>query len=280
MTHNLKGQCIAEFFGTALFIFFGTSCCSAVRLADTGLNSWEICMVWGFAISLSIYLTAGISGAHLNPAVTIAFWLFANFERRKVIPYALSQLLGTFFGAVMCYYFYQDLFTAYESLHHMVRGSLDSLYLASIFTTFPHPAISVSHAFMIEVILTAIMMCVMMAITDDGYGVPRGPLAPLLMGILIGVIGGAAAPLTGYAMNPARDFGTRFFTYIAGWGEVAMTGGRDIPYLFVPIIAPVIGTCLGAIAYKSLIVKYFPSPYVQKQQQQQDTLDTPLKKLV
>ena len=265
MTHTLKGQCIAEFFGTALFIFFGTSCLCAVRLADSGLNSWDICIVWGFAISLSVYLTAGISGAHLNPAVTIAFWLFANFEPRKVIPYSLSQLAGTFCGAALCYYFYQDLFVGYIHAHHILLGTENSLYLAGIFTTFPHPAITVTHAFMVEVILTAIMMCLIMSLTDDGHGVPRGALAPLLIGIMIGVIGAAAGPLTGYAMNPARDFGTRLFIYLAGWGNIAMTGGRDIPYVFVPLIAPVIGTCIGAITYRVLIVKYFPSPYDEQQ---------------
>lgn len=85
---------------------------------------------------------------------------------------------------------------------------------------------------------------VIMALTDDGNGVPKGPLAPLLIGILVAVIGASTGPLTGFAMNPARDFGPKIFTWLAGWGEIAMTGGRNIPYFIVPIIAPIIGHVL------------------------------------
>ena len=97
-----------------------------------------------------------------------------------------------------------------------------------------------------------------MAITDDGNGLPSGPLAPLLIGLLIAVIGGAMGPLTGFAMNPARDFGPKLMTFLAGWGDVAFTGGRDIPYFLVPIFAPILGACLGAAGYKALICRHLP----------------------
>ncbi|MFN2867677.1 glycerol uptake facilitator protein GlpF, partial [Escherichia coli] len=79
-------------------------------------------------------------------------------------------------------------------------------------------------AFLVEVVITAILMAVIMALTDDGNGLPRGPLAPLLIGLLIAVIGSAMGPLTGFAMNPARDFGPKLMTYLAGWGPIAFTG--------------------------------------------------------
>lgn len=140
---NLRNECISEFFGTGLFLFFGASCLSAIKVAGASYGLWEICIVWGLGISLAVYLTAGVSGAHLNPAVTIGLWLFANFDKRKVIPYSLSQTAGAFFGVAMCYLIYKDLFTAYETANNMVRGSEESLYLAGIFSTYPHPAISV-----------------------------------------------------------------------------------------------------------------------------------------
>ncbi|MGE9806425.1 aquaporin, partial [Escherichia coli] len=81
-------------------------------------------------------------------------------------------------------------------------------------------------------------------------GVPRGPLAPLLIGLLIAVIGASMGPLTGFAMNPARDFGPKLFAWMAGWGEIAFTGGRDIPYFLVPVFGPITGAILGAWAYR------------------------------
>jgi glycerol uptake facilitator protein len=79
--------------------------------------------------------------------------------------------------------------------------------LASVFSTFPNPSLSTAQAFLVEVIITAILMGVIMALTDDNNGLPNGPLAPMLIGLLIAVIGSSMGPLTGFAMNPARDFG-------------------------------------------------------------------------
>ena len=231
MNDSLKAQCVAEFLGTGLFLFFGIGCLCALKLAGASLGLWEICIIWGLGISLAVYLTAGISGAHLNPAVTIALWLFASFPARKVLPFCVAQLAGAFGGAVLAYSLYSSLFTDFESAHNMVRGSAESLQL---------------------------LMGLIMALTDDGNGVPKGPLAPLLIGILVAVIGASTGPLTGFAMNPARDFGPKIFTWLAGWGEIAMTGGRNIPYFIVPIIAPIIGACVGAAIYRYLIAKNLP----------------------
>jgi|GEM_PF-2891126 len=85
MNGSLRAQCIAEFLGTGLFLFFGICCLSALKLAGASLGLWEICIIWGLGISLAVYLTAGISGGHLNPAVTVALWLFACFPGRKVL---------------------------------------------------------------------------------------------------------------------------------------------------------------------------------------------------
>ncbi len=256
--NTLKDQCIAEFFGTGLFLFFGNSCLCAVKLAGANLGLWEICIVWGLGIALAVYLSAGVSGAHLNPAVTVGLWLFANFERRRVIPFCVAQIAGAFFGAAICYLLYHNLFVSYETAHQMVRGSDESLYLASIFSTYPHPDISVFQAALVEVVITATLISLILALTDDGNGVPRGALAPLLIGILVAVIGASTGPLTGFAMNPARDFGPKLFTYFAGWGTVTFTGARDIPYFIVPIIAPLIGACVGGAGYRFFISRGLP----------------------
>lgn len=256
---SLVGQCLAEFFGTALFLFFGTGCVAALKVAGATLGLWEISIIWGVGVSMAIYLSAGVSGAHLSPAVSIALCLFAGFEKHKLPFYIVAQVAGAFCGSALVYSLYSNLFVDYEQAHQMIRGSQASLELAGVFSTYANPAISVGQAFMVEMTITAILMGVIMSLTDDRNGLPKGPLAPLLIGLLIAVIGASMGPLTGFAMNPARDFGPKLMTYIAGWGSVAFTGGRDIPYFLIPIFAPIVGACLGAAVYRIFIARHLPT---------------------
>ena len=197
---TLKGQCIAEFLGTALLIFFGCGCVAALKLAGASFGQWEISVIWGLGVAMAIYLTAAISGAHLNPAVTIALWLFACFDKRKVVPYIIAQIAGAFCAAALVYGLYHNLFVDFEQANHIVRGSVASLDQAGVFSTYPNPHISVGQAFLVETVITAILMCLILALTDDGNGIQRGPLAPLLIGILIAVIG---APVKATSPQPA-----------------------------------------------------------------------------
>jgi len=249
---------MAEFLGTALLIFFGTGCVAALKVAGASFGLWEISIIWGVGVSMAIYLTAGVSGAHLNPAVSIALWLFAGFEKHKLPFYIIAQIAGAFCGAALVYTLYSNLFFDFEQAHQMIRGSQASLELASVFSTYPHPSLSTTQAFLVEMIITAVLMAVIMALTDDNNGLPRGALAPLLIGLLIAVIGSAMGPLTGFAMNPARDLGPKLMAFLAGWGEIAFTGGRDIPYFLIPIFAPIIGAILGAALYRGVIARNLP----------------------
>ena len=181
-TSTLKGQCIAEFLGTGLLIFFGVGCVAALKVAGASFGQWEISVIWGLGVAMAIYLTAGVSGAHLNPAVTIALWLFACFDKRKVIPFIVSQVAGAFCAAALVYGLYYNLFFDFEQTHHIVRGSVESVDLAGTFSTYPNPHINFVQAFAVEMVITAILMGLILALTDDGNGVPRGPLAPLLIG--------------------------------------------------------------------------------------------------
>lgn len=110
-TSTLKGQCIAEFLGTGLLIFFGVGCVAALKVAGASFGQWEISIIWGLGVAMAIYLTAGVSGAHLNPAVTIALWLFACFDGRKVVPFIISQFAGAFCAAALVYGLYYNLFS-------------------------------------------------------------------------------------------------------------------------------------------------------------------------
>lgn len=257
-TASLKGQCIAEMLGTGLLVFFGVGCVAAYKVAGANFGQWEISVIWGFGVAMAIYLTAGVSGAHLNPAVTLAFCLFAHFERRKVLPYMMAQVAGAFCGAALVYGLYVNLLTNYEQTHHIVRGSLDSLPLAGIFSTYPDSRLGLIQAFGVETVITAVMMAMIIALSDEGNGIPRGALAPLLIGLLIAVIGASMGPLTGFALNPARDLGPKIFAALAGWGKAAFTGGYTVPYFLIPLAAPVVGALLGAWGYHRLVAPHLP----------------------
>lgn len=258
-TPRLIGQCIAEFLGTGLIVFLGVGCVAAAVLAGAQMGQWEISIIWGLSVAMAIYLTAGVSGAHLNPAVTLALWLFAGFERDKIVPYIAAQFLGALCAAALVYGLYYNLIQDFEFTHHIQPGSEQALKIAGIFTTYPHPQISMLQAFAVEMVITAILMGLILALTDEGNGIPRGPLAPLLIGLLIAVIGGAMGPLTGFAMNPARDLGPKTMMWLSGWGTVIFTGAKSTPYFIVPLVAPIVGAIMGAFIYRKGISRHLPS---------------------
>ncbi len=252
---TLAGECLAEFIGTALLIIFGVGVVAALVLSGAEFGQWEISVVWGLGVSMAIYVTGGVSGAHLNPAVTIALTLFKGFEKFKVLPFIASQVAGAFAGAALVYTMYQPLFTEFHTVNNIIPGSADSLATAGIFSTYAMPILSNGHAFMVEAFITALLMCTILALGDNRNGAPKGALSALLIGFLIAIIGCSFGPLTGFAMNPARDFGPKLFTFLAGWGEIAMTGGRANPYFWVPVLGPIIGASLGAFIYTRCIEK-------------------------
>lgn len=202
-------------------------------------------------------LYGGVSGAHINPAVTIALAAFHGFDKAKVLPYIVSQVAGAFCAAALVYSLYSNLFTDYEIAHNFVRSSQEALATAGIFSTYPHASLSFMGAMAVEFTITAVLMFAILALGDENNGAHRNAMNPLLIGILIAVIGGSLGPLTGFAMNPARDFGPKLFAYFAGW-DYALTGAKEIPYFIVPIVAPILGACFGAWAYPKFIAAYLP----------------------
>lgn len=255
MRKTLAGECFAEFLGAALLIFFGVGCVAALVVAGVDFGQWEISIVWGLGVAIAIYVTGGVSGAHLNPAVTLALTVFKGFEKHKVLPYIAAQVLGAFCSAGLVYFLYSNLFADYELAGGIVRGSEASLATAGIFSTYAHSSLSNLQAFAVELVITAVLMCGILAIGDDNNGASNGAGSALLIGLLIAVIGSSFGPLTGFAMNPARDFGPKLFAFMAGWGEVALTGARANPYFWVPILGPIAGAMTGAWVYINLIGK-------------------------
>lgn len=263
---NLFGQCLAEFIGTGLLIFFGVGSVAALVLAGVDIGQWEISIIWGLGVSIAIYITGGVSGAHINPAVTIALATFKGFDRKKVVPYIASQVSGAFASSALVYFLYKNLFTAYEASKGIVRGSVESLATAGIFSTYPNSALDNMQAFAVELVITMVLMITILAVGDDKNGAPKGHMSAILIGIVIAVIGSSFGPLTGFAMNPARDFGPKLFAYLAGWGNVALTGGLSNPYFWVPILGPIAGALLGTIVYDKGIAVYLAGNEVESEE--------------
>jgi glycerol uptake facilitator protein len=229
--------------GTAIFAASG----------DWLLITWG----WAMAVTFGVYVAGGISGAHINPAVTLALAVRRNFPWAKVVPYILAQLVGAFVGAALVYLVYHNAISSYEAAHNITRGALggsaDSTATFSIFATFPAPYFhsSMVWPFIDQIVGTAFLLMFVLALTDERNQPPRSNLAPLLVGLAVAAIGMSFGANAGYAINPARDFGPRVFAWLAGWGQVAIPGIHN--YLWVPIVGPFVGGVLGAIVYDIFI---------------------------
>ncbi|GAL30075.1 glycerol uptake facilitator protein [Vibrio variabilis] len=198
----LLGQCIAEFIGTGLLIFWGVGCVAALVLTGAEFGQWEVSIVWGLAVALAVYCTAGVSGAHINPAVTIALAAFHGFEKHKVLPYIFSQVAGAFCAAALVYGLYSNLFVDWEVANGVARDTPEALATAGIFSTYPNASLSFFGAAAVEFTITAVLMFGILAFGDSNNGgESRGAMVPLLIGLLVATIGGSLGPLTGFAMN-------------------------------------------------------------------------------
>ncbi|MEJ7708624.1 MAG: MIP family channel protein [Pyrinomonadaceae bacterium] len=180
-----------------------------------------ITLGWALAVTFGVYVAGGISGAHLNPAITLALAVRRNFPWAKVGPYAVAQLLGAFCGAALVFLNYQDAIRSYESAHGIVRGTADAGVTLSIFATAPAPyyGMSLSGPLVDQIIGTMLLVVVIFALTDTRNQPPKANLAPIVVGLLVAAIGMSFGANAGYAINPVRDFGPRVFAWMAGWGK-------------------------------------------------------------
>lgn len=246
---------IAEFIGSFILVFIGAGSVAALILNDANYTMWDISMIWGLAVSLALYLTAAISGAHINPAVTLALAFYRGFPWEKVLPYILAQIGGTFTAAASVYALYYSGFLQYETSNNIVRGTAESQQLASIFSTYPAPYLNYLQAALIEVTITAVLIAAIFSFIDEKNSfAPPKALFPMAVGMVIAILGGAFGSLTGFAMNPARDFGPKVFSALVGWGPLAFPGVKG--YFWIPIIAPLLGGVIGGAVYNLFIGKY------------------------
>ncbi|WP_314171404.1 MIP/aquaporin family protein [Streptomyces winkii] len=262
---GLSGELIAEFLGTFVLILIG---CGSVAVAVVGLvgsgrqtgafgpSNWLIISWgWGLAVVFGIYVAGGISGAHINPAVTLGFAVRGHFPWRKVLPYWGAQLVGAFVAASLVYATYHwaiDAFNAKEG-----TGREKSLPTFSIFATFPAEYFGNSWwgPLLDQIVGTAFLLLLVCALIDMRNTAPKSNMGPFLIGLVVVAIGLTYGSNAGYAINPARDFGPRLLTFFEGWGAIAFPGNFDwfSSYWWIPIVGPLIGGVIGALVYEYFI---------------------------
>jgi MIP family channel proteins len=247
-------EAAAELLGTFVLLVFGTASVAQFVLSGGSAGSpLAIHLSWGLGVTMGIYASAGVSGAHLNPAVTLALAALRGFPWRKVGPFVLAQLVGAFAGASVTFATYREAFDHFDGGARQVTGPLAT---AGIFATYPQPFLSaVPGGFVDQIVGTALLMLGIFAIADRRNAGPASG-GPVLVGALVVVIGMTFGFNAGYAINPARDLGPRLFTFIAGWGgDVFRAGGG---WWWVPIVAPCLGALLGGLVYDLLITRHHP----------------------
>jgi aquaporin-9 len=260
MLRGTAREAAAEFFGTFILIAFGVGVVAQTVLSKEVNGSYfGINIGWGLAVMLGIYTAGGVSGAHLNPAVTVALAVHRQFPWSKVGPYVLAQVAGAFVASAAVFVTYREAFTAFDGGTRMVDGATAT---AGIFATYPQPYLSLAGGFVDQVIGTMLLMAGVLAITDQkNVGAPAWLTGPLVGGLVVAV-GVAFGFNAGYAINPARDLGPRLFTFVAGWGSGVFTAGGG--WWWVPVVAPCVGAILGAWLYDAFINKHHVAPEAGK----------------
>ncbi|MGC4023434.1 MAG: MIP/aquaporin family protein [Cyclobacteriaceae bacterium] len=229
---------IAEFVGTLLLILLGNGVVAGVILKKTKSENagwFTIVAGWGLAVSLAIYAVGGISGAHLNPAVTLALAFLGNFPSDQVVGYITAQFAGAFAGAVLVWLFY---------FPHW-KETIDADTKRDVFCTAP----AIRHTFsnlLSEVVATAVLVFGILFIGANEF--TQG-LNPLVIGLLIVSIGLSLGGTTGFAINPARDLGPRIAHFVL---PIHGKGNSDWSYAWIPVAGPIVGGLLGAWIYSSV----------------------------
>ena len=206
---------------------------------------------WGFAVTFGVYVAGGISGAHINPAVTLAFAARRDFPWRKVPGYIAAQLVGAFLGALLVYIVYKGAIDSYERANDITRGDPDSVTTFSIFATFPAKYLgNWVGPFIDQVVGTAFLVALIFALVDTRNQPVKANLAPLIIGFVVVAIGVSSAP-TPVRDQPRARLRTARVRLDRRLGKVAMPGnyGNVDGFFWIPIVGPFIGGLIGAVVY-------------------------------
>ena len=253
----------AELVGTFLLVLFITGAVAAATLTGAQVGLWQVAAVIGFGVSLAIYATASVSGAHLNPAVSLAMTLFRgrDFPARRIPAYWAAQLAGAVVAGLVVLAVFGPFLDRFEADQGITRGEEGSEHSAMVFGEyFPNPAaigvdtaaralVSPAGAAAVEALGTAILVFMIFALTDRRNGrIARGSMWPFFVGFTVAVLISLLGPLTQGGFNPARDFGPRLVAFFAGWGGQAIPGPSAGFWAY--IVGPLVGGPAGAAVYQ------------------------------
>ncbi len=282
---GLWGELLAEFLGCFVLIAFGDG---VVAVAVAGLpgsgrtaspttifnasGDWLlITWGWAMAVAFAIWVAGGVSGAHINPAVTLAFAVRRKFAWIKVLPYWGAQVFGCFVGAALVWLVYDNAINLINFVHRTPKSSGQALTTFSIFATFPAGYFRGGYGgpLIDQIVGTAFLLMFVVAVIDARNAAVQSNLAPLVIGFIVAAIGMSYGPNAGYAINPARDFGPRLLSFFGGWGKVALPGtfhaigGPNFTgYFWIPIVGPLIGGVIG-VAHLRLLHRRHPARTAQ-----------------
>ncbi len=250
-----------EFLGTFLLVFFGCGSVCAAVTTGAQVGVFQVAIVWGLGIATAIYLTGSLSGAHLNPAVTVGLAAIGRFAPGRIAGYVAAQMLGAFVAAAVLYIVFGGAISAFEQTHRIERGLPGSEASAMVFGEFfPNPkgdalgepdarVMPEWRAFVAEFVGTAILLLVICGVTDERNGSRPQGLAALTIGLTVTLLISLLGPLTMAAFNPARDLAPRIFSTLAGWGNIPFSK-NGWGWLTVYILAPLLGGVAGAGIYR------------------------------
>lgn len=246
MARALGREWAAEFLGTLVLIVFGVAVVAQVKLGDGAHGEYlSINLGWGLAVAMGVYVAGGVTGAHLNPAVTLALAVHRKFPWGKVLPYWTAQVAGAFVASAIVYAVYSESLDHFDGGKRQVVGPQAT---AGIWATYPQDYLSTFPGGLVDQIVgTALLVGVIFALVDARNQAPAPGLAPLAIGALVLLIGMTFGLNAGYAINPARDFGPRLFTAVAGWGMEVFRAGNY--WWWAPIAGPLIGGIVGGAIY-------------------------------
>ena len=258
-----------EYFGTFVLVFFGVGSVNAAVATGAQAGLWQVAVVWAVGVSLGIYSAASLSGAHINPAITVVAAVYDKFPLRRVVPYWVAQVAGAATASIVLYGMFAEAIIEFERQHGLLRGGPGSELSAMMFGEyFPNPAIygsaedawriiTPTSAFIAEMVGTAMLAFLVATVTHDkNTSKPPSAIGAVIIGLGVAAIISVVAPLTQAGLNPARDFGPRLVSYFLGWGEIAIPGPRG-GFFTVYIVAPIIGALIGGGIYR-LIARLYP----------------------